>query len=185
MAAPSMADSVLLPDQSVFQKLDEGKKLAILIAEDNPVNQMLIGDLFFRKFGDTHRIYLAGDGEEASKALDRKNFIRIVKWGGVKYEGFFINDMAPIAFTVMDIQMPKMNGDKVTAEFRERESKTPEGKLRLPSPIAAYTSSPDDISDKDKGLFSEIYKKPSGSQKLLDFALKTLSPSPKDDSSDK
>ncbi len=70
--------------------------LAILVAEDNPVNQRLAQRLL-EKAG--HRVEIATNGKEA-----------VEKWAQGKYD-----------LILMDIQMPEMDGYAATREIRERE----------------------------------------------------------------
>jgi two-component system sensor histidine kinase/response regulator len=73
--------------------------LAVLLAEDNVVNQKLATRLL-EKMG--HRVTLAANGEEAVRAHARGAFDLIL----------------------MDVQMPEMNGFEATARIREREQIT-------------------------------------------------------------
>jgi CheY-like chemotaxis protein len=77
----------------------DGKELAhvpvmrVLLAEDNPVNQMVLS-LMLQKLGQTVRV--ASDGQEALRLLTTERF-----------------DMA-----ILDVQMPLMDGDEVTRRLR-------------------------------------------------------------------
>jgi signal transduction histidine kinase/ActR/RegA family two-component response regulator len=86
------------------------KKLRVLLAEDNAVNQK-IASRFLEKEG--HHVTLASNGRQALAALDRENFDVVL----------------------MDVQMPEMDGFEATAVIRARERDT--GK-RLP--IIAMTA---------------------------------------------
>jgi signal transduction histidine kinase/CheY-like chemotaxis protein len=90
--------------------LERVKKLRVLLAEDNAVNQK-IASRFLEKEG--HHVTLASDGRQALAALDRENFDVVL----------------------MDVQMPEMDGFEATAVIRVRERDT--GK-RLP--IIAMTA---------------------------------------------
>jgi signal transduction histidine kinase/ActR/RegA family two-component response regulator len=90
--------------------LERVKKLRVLLAEDNAVNQK-IASRFLEKEG--HHVTLASDGRQALAALDRQNFDVVL----------------------MDVQMPEMDGFEATAIIRARERDT--GK-RLP--IIAMTA---------------------------------------------
>jgi len=90
--------------------LERVKKLRVLLAEDNAVNQK-IASRFLEKEG--HHVTLAADGRQALAALDRQNFDVVL----------------------MDVQMPEMDGFEATAIIRARERDT--GK-RLP--IIAMTA---------------------------------------------
>jgi CheY-like chemotaxis protein len=71
----------------------EGREPHILVVEDNPVNQTVIGHLLSR-FGC--RFEVAGDGETAIEAVARDRFDMIL----------------------MDIQMPGMSGIETTRVIR-------------------------------------------------------------------
>jgi len=75
------------------------RRLRILLAEDNPVNQKLAVSLLKRQ---RHRVAVAVNGKEALARLTRADF-----------------DCA-----LMDVQMPEMDGFQTTALIREREKST-------------------------------------------------------------
>ena len=80
--------------------LREGKrKLQVLLAEDNAVNQKLAARLL-EKHG--HRVTVTSNGREALAALDQENFDVVL----------------------MDVQMPEMDGFEATAAIRAREQDT-------------------------------------------------------------
>jgi CheY-like chemotaxis protein len=73
--------------------------LRILIAEDNPVNQLLISRLLEKR---GHAIKVAGNGRLALESLQE----------------------AAYDLVLMDVQMPEMDGMEATRLLRESESKT-------------------------------------------------------------
>jgi PAS domain S-box-containing protein len=80
--------------------LREGqRKLRILLAEDNAVNQMLAARLIEKR---GHMASVVGSGREAVAALEKDSFDVIL----------------------MDVQMPEMDGFEATAEIRKRENAT-------------------------------------------------------------
>jgi signal transduction histidine kinase/ActR/RegA family two-component response regulator len=77
----------------------EIRALAVLVAEDNAVNQKLASRLLERR---GHRVAVAGDGLHA----------------------LALYDTGPFDLILMDIQMPGMDGFEATAAIREREYRT-------------------------------------------------------------
>jgi CheY-like chemotaxis protein len=75
------------------------KKLSVLLADDNAVNQRLAQRLL-EKHG--HHVTVTANGREALAALDRENFDVVL----------------------MDVQMPEMDGFDATASIRAREQDT-------------------------------------------------------------
>lgn len=75
------------------------RRLHILLAEDNAVNQKLAVRIL-EKHG--HSVVVAGDGEQAVEAYRNEEF----------------------DIVLMDVQMPKMDGMKATQMIREEEKKT-------------------------------------------------------------
>ena len=103
------------PDEQVIATtsvlvMPEGKRLRILLADDNAVNQKLAARLLEKK---GHRVTVTGNGIEALAALDREEF--------------------DIVF--MDVQMPEMDGFEATAAIRKRERGT-----GLRQPVIAMTA---------------------------------------------
>lgn len=77
------------------------KKLNILVAEDNGVNQRLAVRLLER---EGHRVTLAGSGQEALDRFDQTRF-----------------EQPPFDLILMDVQMPGLDGLQATAGIREKE----------------------------------------------------------------
>ncbi len=73
--------------------------LRILVAEDNPINQMVVAAVL-RKAG--HTVSLARDGIEAVSLVGRHEFDAVI----------------------MDVQMPEMDGLQATAQIRANEQGT-------------------------------------------------------------
>jgi PAS domain S-box-containing protein len=78
------------------------RKLRVLVAEDNAVNQQLAVRLLEKQ---GHTVAVAGNGREALEALEKA---------------------APCGFDVvlMDVQMPEMDGVEATAAIRQKEKAT-------------------------------------------------------------
>jgi two-component system sensor histidine kinase/response regulator len=106
-ASPSKSDS---PEPIRRQTVPKPRRLRVLLAEDNAVNQK-IACRFLEKAG--HHVTLASDGRQALAAIERENFDVVL----------------------MDVQMPEMDGFEATAAIRAQERDT--GK-RLP--IIAMTA---------------------------------------------
>ncbi len=96
------AGELLIEQRVRNQEKPSGRKLTILLAEDNPVNQKLAIRLL-QKAG--HGVTLARNGREALDA-----------WEAAAAPGFDV--------VLMDIQMPEMDGMEATAAIREREKKS-------------------------------------------------------------
>jgi signal transduction histidine kinase/CheY-like chemotaxis protein/HPt (histidine-containing phosphotransfer) domain-containing protein len=87
------------------------RRLNVLIAEDNVVNQRLAASLLERR---GHRVTIAANGREAVQAAAHGQFHVVL----------------------MDVQMPEMGGFEATAAIRAREASTPDQHL----PIIAMTA---------------------------------------------
>ncbi|MBI5440701.1 MAG: response regulator [Deltaproteobacteria bacterium] len=88
--------SGLPPSGSVSERsrrLPPGQRLRVLVAEDNPVNQVFAGELLGRL---GHECVLAADGEDALRALARDSFDVVL----------------------MDIEMPGLSGEQVMRRIR-------------------------------------------------------------------
>ena len=86
------------------------RRLSILLAEDNPINQKLATRLLEKR---GHKITTVGNGREAVEALERDHFDVIL----------------------MDVQMPEMDGWAASEAIRKRESGTAQH-----TPILALTA---------------------------------------------
>lgn len=87
------------PAQSTPHQTQINSRLNILVADDNVMNQKLIGNLL-KKRG--HTIVIANDGQEAVERFRSEKFDLVL----------------------MDWQMPRLNGLQATAEIRQAESIT-------------------------------------------------------------
>src|SRR5262245_20321471 len=99
----TMSDAMLHKDLA-------NRRLHVLLAEDNAVNQRLAQSLLERR---GHRVTIAANGREALDALER----------------------TPFDIVLMDVQMPEMGGFEATAAIRKKEE-TAGGHL----PIVAMTA---------------------------------------------
>jgi len=75
---------------------EDRARLTILLAEDNPVNQLMAVRLLEKR---GHTVVVAGTGKAALVALENHNFDLVL----------------------MDVQMPEMDGLRATVAIRERE----------------------------------------------------------------
>jgi two-component system, sensor histidine kinase and response regulator len=97
LGAPAAAAEQPEPPESPAPA--DGRRLRVLLADDNPVNQKLAVNLLKRR---GHSVVVAGTGREALDALDRQ----------------------PFDLVLMDVQMPEMDGFEATAAIRRREQGT-------------------------------------------------------------
>jgi len=75
---------------------DPTSVLRVLLAEDNPVNQLLASRLLEKR---GHRVVVTANGREALAALEKESYDLVL----------------------MDVQMPEMDGLEATAAIREKE----------------------------------------------------------------
>ena len=92
---------------------EEGKRLKILLAEDNRVNQILAKKLLEKQ---GHSVIIAENGLLALEALEKENYDLVL----------------------MDIQMPVMTGTEATINIRKRERQTTQSPSHVP--IIAMTA---------------------------------------------
>jgi CheY-like chemotaxis protein len=84
---------------SLREQIQEGKRLSVLLAEDNLVNQKLASRLLEKR---NHTVTIVSNGKEALAALERNHYDLVL----------------------MDVQMPEMDGLEATTILREREQAT-------------------------------------------------------------
>jgi len=97
---PALVDCAEGADSSSCHSLPDGqRKLRILLAEDNAVNQALAARLMEKR---GHAVTVVNNGREALAALEKNSFDVVL----------------------MDIQMPEMDGFEATAGIRNMERRT-------------------------------------------------------------
>lgn len=99
----------------MVEDIKKGTGLLVLVAEDNPVNQLLVVRLIERA---GHQAIVVSNGEEAISLLERRGH-----FSEQPIEG------PPIDIVLMDIQMPLMGGVEATRIIRQREKK---GTAKIP-----------------------------------------------------
>jgi PAS domain S-box-containing protein len=87
------------PEMEVTGLPTSGRRLHVLLAEDNPYNQAVLEDLLPRR---GHTLHVAGDGRAALAALEQGHF----------------------DVMLLDIHMPELDGFQVIAMQRQREQGT-------------------------------------------------------------
>ena len=120
--------------------------ISILLAEDNPVNQMVALRLLEKQ---KHRVQVVGNGHESLRAMEKTG-----------YQGFDL--------ILMDVQMPEMDGLAATAAIRQKEKDLGTG---LHIPIVAMTAYAMK-GDKERCLAAGMdayLSKPINTQQLLDI----------------
>ncbi len=128
------------------------RRLRILVAEDNLINQKLIVKLLEKR---GHLVSLASNGREAVTIVQHQN----------------------MDVVLMDVQMPEMDGLQATAEIRERERQTGEhipiialtahamkgdSERCIASGMDGYLSKPVRVHDLEKALAALVPRKPQG-----------------------
>lgn len=114
-------------------------RLRILLAEDNPVNQ-LVAVRTLEKYG--HSVTVASNGKRALAALERDTYDAIL----------------------MDIQMPELNGWEATRSIREKEKSTG-GHIPIVA-MTAHAMKGDEERCLESGMDSYLTK-PINTQELL------------------
>ncbi|MBL0103516.1 MAG: response regulator [Bacteroidetes bacterium] len=147
-----------IPSISQYEEIQPGdySHIAVLIVEDNKVNQLLVKNML-RKFGFEH-LDTAFNGRKAIELL-RENTYDIV---------------------LMDIQMPEMDGYEITKEIRTRIRK----EMRN-VPVVAITadaSEKEKIKAKEVGMNDYIVK-PYTPEELFSVISKFVKPLPRKEGS--
>ncbi len=102
----------LVTRYSLQDARDPAACLRVLVAEDNPVNQLLATRLLEKR---GHRVVMTANGREALAALEKESFDLVL----------------------MDVQMPEMDGLEATTVLREREKRKGDG---IHQPVIALTA---------------------------------------------
>jgi two-component system sensor histidine kinase/response regulator len=100
----------LITRYSLQDAQDPSASLRVLLAEDNPVNQMLAARLLEKR---GHQVVVVANGRQALAALEKEKFDLVL----------------------MDMQMPEMDGFEATLAIREKEKG---GEMR--QPVVALTA---------------------------------------------
>jgi signal transduction histidine kinase/CheY-like chemotaxis protein len=102
--------TLLITRYSLQDARDPSASLRVLLAEDNPVNQMLAARLLEKR---GHQVVVVANGRQALAALEKEKFDLVL----------------------MDMQMPEMDGFEATLAIREKEKG---GGMR--QPVVALTA---------------------------------------------
>ncbi|KAK1835500.1 hypothetical protein QBC39DRAFT_378734 [Podospora conica] len=137
----------------LLSAVGSGRKMDVLIVEDNLVNQKVL-NRGLKLSG--HKTYLANHGLEALEALRQSRF-----WDAG--EGTASNN---ISIILMDIEMPEMDGITCTREIRRLEA---EGVITRHIPIIAATAyaRPEQIADAKAAGMDGVISKPFQVHELL------------------
>ncbi len=104
-----------LVTRNVLREARAQAKAHVLVAEDNPVNE-LVALKMLERLG--YRADLARDGLKVLEALSRERYDTVL----------------------IDVQMPEMDGREATAEIRRRERENAPGFATGHTPIIAMTA---------------------------------------------
>ncbi|MBP2674091.1 MAG: histidine kinase, partial [Deltaproteobacteria bacterium] len=117
-----------------------GRKLRVLVAEDNVTNQMVIAKILERA---GHEVTLVGDGEKALDALKAK----------------------PYDITLMDLHMPVMGGVEAAKLYRFMERKSP----RMPIVALTADATPEAQAECSEAGMEACLTKPIDTGKLFEL----------------
>ena len=142
---PAMAGSTDQPVESGASV--EMPALNILVAEDNPVNQLVTSRVLEKR---GHRVTVVSDGRAALEALKRGHFDLVL----------------------MDVQMPGMDGMQTTRSIRAQEN----GGRRIPIvALTAHAMSSDEQEFREAGMDAYV-PKPVRTQELLEVIASCCTP---------
>jgi signal transduction histidine kinase/CheY-like chemotaxis protein len=114
--------------------------LSVLVAEDNPVNQLLASRLLGKR---GHRVVVVANGRESLEALAIDKFDLVL----------------------MDVQMPEMDGLQATVALREREKEKADGSHQPVIALTAHAMKGDQERCLAAGMDGYLVK-PIGAQEL-------------------
>jgi len=117
-----------------------GRKLRVLVAEDNLTNQMVIAKILERA---GHEVTLVGDGEQALEALKSRAF----------------------DITLMDLHMPVMGGVEATKLYRFMYRNSP----RMPIVALTADATPEAVGECQEAGMEACLTKPIDTQKLFEL----------------
>ncbi|MER2494296.1 response regulator [Catenovulum sediminis] len=120
---------------------DEICPLQILVAEDNPINQLLVSEILQLR---GHVVTLVENGEDALKYMQIRDFDAVL----------------------MDIQMPKMDGLTATRQIRAYETTQKQGKKQRIIGLTARALRGDREECLDAGM-DDYMSKPLNTQELI------------------
>ncbi|MGP9813072.1 ATP-binding protein [Rhodopseudomonas sp. NSM] len=129
--APGIADGDPPETAAADADTQVGRRLSVLVAEDNEVNALLIRSLLARL---GHRAVVAGDGEQALQS-----------WLAADAEG------VPFDLVLMDLQMPVRDGIAASRQIRAHEATHPARR----TPILALTANTH-VEDRDACLAADM-----------------------------
>lgn len=122
------------------QRQSEGRKLRVLVAEDNRTNQMVISKILERA---GHEVTLAGDGEQALEALKTRSF----------------------DITLMDLHMPTMGGVEAAKLYRFMSR----GGHRMPIVALTADATPEARAECEEAGMEACLTKPIDTRKLFEL----------------
>jgi two-component system sensor histidine kinase RpfC len=122
------------------QRHEGGRKIRVLVAEDNPTNQMVIGKILERA---GHEVTLVSDGEQALDALKAR-----------KYD-----------VMLMDLHMPVMGGVEAAKLYRFMDRSSP----RMPIIALTADATPEAQAECDEAGMEACLTKPVDTRRLFEM----------------